>query len=1374
VSESIDYLDRTVALLDSNGTSSSSRALTSLLAKPCFVLLAEPGMGKTSVFKAMATMQAAKYITANDLLIEDEFDGVCAEHPLYIDALDEARAADGTGVLSAVRKKLRKFKISNFRLACRAADWNSGTDNEDIAYLAADEKCPAFVLEPLDDSQIRKVAKIHGVDDVGTFLKKIDDARLGEILGNPQSLFLLTAVFKDDENQLPESSSELLSVACDYLLKEVNRRHQKNHPQESLYQAAGWLCAVLLLSNNERITFEQQDSASISGTFSFLDLNLTEDLSPNEDVIRAIVKRRLFKSDRGNYAPVHRTVAEFLAARYLNDRMNKGLIPSRLLSLFLIDGKALVSNLRGLTGQLYTICKSIRQPLLSVDPHAILMYGNLEQLEVSYRRELIQALSLTESFSYSFNLLNRAAAFGPLAAEDMHDFLQSWLRDFSNQAKNFSVTESQETVARIVLTALKTSKLSTNFATVLDTLIRNETLKKDIRERALLALNAGFHGANAFVQRIANDINSRRVSDLGSVLLDCALEKLYPTIISPDEIFDYAATAYKNNPRSYRPDFFNFFFKELTGEEHLLSLASALAQRYADYDFYTQPDRAEWRTDLPARDLITRAILRFGTQVATTTLSLWLQLALDLELGGRRSGEAEGNKRNLASWQNNNPKLVMDVVALRLDSPQHYWMAAWFVISEQVKAKLGQFWLEQAVKKSKHRPDVSEFCLRQAVLLLEKYCDTTDISLDDIFRRLESDAFLNERLSTMLVSNLESDDIQFVRRQAQYLNEQTIRKERERKKLEAHFVSLESNLEKIKAAQLMNYLNDAAWADLQSQGLGYLGNEHHSTISERLQINPLLRQATDDGYVSSLQHLVELDLQTIRKCRLEKNLIKIELPSLLGAEMLFNQDRSKFFQLNEQQLEFLLIFSFNQQVTASWRSALARARPDFFCLIWITHADWTLKKTQSDVPFLLSLIADADYKDAAKLALPKLLLKFPKKYANRYLNDFLILLDGVVKHCEAIQVSALLNQWLNKKSINAIQRTHLLMAGLFVDPNKFRPMIERRVNEGLVQPNLMLGFISHFKSSYLQDIAPTFAPESLSPCAAGFVIQSIAPLCNPSGREGEGYFTRNQIDDGRDFVSKLMASLSSDFSGPAGEILEQLQNVDLGGWNSVIKSSSQFRMQKKLNAEFNNPSPNDVISTLSGGRPANHADLKATATELLGQYQSTLRNSDLNQINSFWIVNRKTGKPTDQYRTEPECRDIVAQWLRASLERLGVTLSPEALHGNQKRSDFSLQLVRAGKPEIRLPFEVKGDWHSEVLTAATTQLYDRYATEPRAAGHGVYLVLWTGKHNKRDYQTPLELEQLLTAKLRADSKYANIRIFVLDVSHNADATRKKP
>jgi hypothetical protein len=81
--------------------------------------------------------------------------------------------------------------------------------------------------------------------------------------------------------------------------------------------------------------------------------------------------------------------------------------------------------------------------------------------------------------------------------------------------------------------------------------------------------------------------------------------------------------------------------------------------------------------------------------------------------------------------------------------------------------------------------------------------------------------------------------------------------------------------------------------------------------------------------------------------------------------------------------------------------------------------------------------------------------------------------------------------------------------------------------------------------------------------------------------------------------------------------------------------------------------------------------------------------------------------------------------LQDRLAALNIAVVIEHHMADGNRCDMTASTSIEGS-EFLLVVEVKGQWHRNLFTAASTQLADRYAIYPSAAKQGVYLVLWYG------------------------------------------------
>jgi hypothetical protein len=108
-----------------------------------------------------------------------------------------------------------------------------------------------------------------------------------------------------------------------------------------------------------------------------------------------------------------------------------------------------------------------------------------------------------------------------------------------------------------------------------------------------------------------------------------------------------------------------------------------------------------------------------------------------------------------------------------------------------------------------------------------------------------------------------------------------------------------------------------------------------------------------------------------------------------------------------------------------------------------------------------------------------------------------------------------------------------------------------------------------------------------------------------------------------------------------------------------------------------------------------------------------------------------------------------------------------------KRCDFTASTSISGSQTV-LVIEVKGQWNSELFTAASAQLAERYTIYPGAADQGVYLVLWFGVNETvagKKAPTITSADELRDEILNQlpENLINRIDVYVLDVSRSKGA-----
>ena len=154
-----------------------SRPLDAFRSKAAYVLLGDPGAGKTTAFEeeSKAVDDAYPITARNFLTLNVDSHPEWREKTLFIDGLDEVRA--GTGDVrtpfDAIRERLDALGKPRFRLSCREADWLGANDRKHLASVTPDGAVTVLRLDPLTGGDIITILNAQpGIDDAQEFVAK--------------------------------------------------------------------------------------------------------------------------------------------------------------------------------------------------------------------------------------------------------------------------------------------------------------------------------------------------------------------------------------------------------------------------------------------------------------------------------------------------------------------------------------------------------------------------------------------------------------------------------------------------------------------------------------------------------------------------------------------------------------------------------------------------------------------------------------------------------------------------------------------------------------------------------------------------------------------------------------------------------------------------------------------------------------------------------------------------------------------------------------------------------------------------------------------------------------------------------------------------
>lgn len=497
---------------------------------PAWVLLGEPGAGKSEALRQASLEVGGVYVTVNELVRTtpplDEWRGKI----LFIDALDEARSAGADSLPLRIRQQLLQLGKPAFRLSCRAADWYGSTDISDLQDASPDGHVQILQLCPLSDEDIKQILHSnHNVADPKAFIEQAERHGIAPLLSNPQMLGLMARAVSGEK--WPENRSEVYRLACEKLAEENNVRHRQASEAKvidtgTLLKAAGQLFAVQLLSSKAGIASDLGSSDT-----SYPALSQFKPEIPA--AARRALQSALFTPAPGHtehLTPHHRSIAEYLAARWLADKVDRESLPQgRLLNLLLGFDDGVVADLRGLLAWLAQHSTSIRRRLIEADPLGIVLYGDVRPFSTSDKRFLLQSLRQQgERFpGYRWHLWQDMSGFRALADTALLD-------DFQRILEAPERGDATQAHMDCVLDILEYGHADVSLAAPLLSMIKDTSLWPRLRNSALRIWLGMASPAES--KALLSQICSGQVEDEDDELLSQLLNLLYPDFLMPNEL----------------------------------------------------------------------------------------------------------------------------------------------------------------------------------------------------------------------------------------------------------------------------------------------------------------------------------------------------------------------------------------------------------------------------------------------------------------------------------------------------------------------------------------------------------------------------------------------------------------------------------------------------------------------------------------------------------------------------------------------------------------------------------------------------------------------------------------------------------------------
>ena len=629
---------RTCTIVDEGETTRAAKKRTAPLSDyanaAAYVLIAEPGAGKTTAFKTEAAKQGALYVTVRNFRTFDrpEWRG----RTLFLDGLDESRAgtADGRTPLDDIRKKLDRLGRPPFRLSCRWADWMAANDKEALKDVSPDGTVTVIRLDSLSEGDIKAIlAKNHGVEDTDRFIKAARERGVDRLLRNPQNLDMLAKAVSG--GNWPDSRKETFEQACQILVREPNGEHLAANPSSAdtgpLIEAAGRLCAAQLLSGTAGYTLP--DRAEPDGDYPlFTEVGGETGGGPARN---ALATRLFVGTSEGKLAPTHRQIAEFLAARHVSGLVDGGLPLGRILALITgFDGE-LVPSFSNFASWLAVHNKRSRKRLSQLNPSGLIYAGDGKTYSADEKREIVRNLR-RESY---WNLwctrgVSKVPGIGAIVSGELEGTFREILTDGERAGEH-------QSYVMLLMQMLADGEPLPALSDVLEQTVRDRTWNQGVRCAALDVLTS-YHARGrlgfAGLKRMVAEIEDGSLDDPQDELLGILLKALYPKVLSMAEVQGYLREPKFAEAREYVNFWTQHVPKESTPEQ-LADLLDGIAERFAEYrpfmvgdvDLYTR--LGQLPVELLMQVLREPRWRNHDRSVAADRLYTWLGVVSDPGLG---------------------------------------------------------------------------------------------------------------------------------------------------------------------------------------------------------------------------------------------------------------------------------------------------------------------------------------------------------------------------------------------------------------------------------------------------------------------------------------------------------------------------------------------------------------------------------------------------------------------------------------------------------------------------------------------------------------------------------------------------------------------
>jgi energy-coupling factor transporter ATP-binding protein EcfA2 len=1298
------------------------------------ILLAQPGAGKTELLKHFAKLLQARSLRAAVFRHSTE---ALTANAVIIDAMDEVAKVSENDLWDIFAKA--RMATGTVIFSSRSSEWENARTKLVEDYFGK-KPTIASLIEFDQDEQRQLFEHTFPKENFELFFAETQRFELNPLLGNPQFLQILGHAYIQNNRQFT-SKLQIYSDAATRLANEQNPDRSSRGRLESsvIVRETGNIFANLLLSGASGVavkeTIENRD-------FPYIGIFKTD---KSVDPL-ILLDSQLFKQANtpNEHEPVHRIIAEFLAAKHVvtqfEDTTNRVSL-GRCLAIIAPNG-VVRDELRGLFGWMAALGnRETQKQLIELDPYAVLANGDPSQLVPTNKVFLIkQLINLSEHDPYfrrsdywrSFNIgkfftNETIAEIKPILSGDANSHLKglfleliagtSIIFDLSNELETLALTPSESRYNRI--------------------------------EAYTLLLNCyGYNATHTMDQLIAEasptslQMATKLVSEYG------AKNFKFEEILA---LLQKLPSLYSESHRTHRTDGYSHYF--LTQFFKILP-----TDRLEDYlDTLTSDLECECGED---RDYLCKC--RFSrSKVIGPILDLYFQ-----------NHENSHASYRIWQWLKNLrfpgqlfPKDSSAVAALTSDhilrreihvhafneacSEEEYRNLRWAFFDSHRHSGL-QMTEDDQIEIVNYAYEHNNVNLWKTFCKSHNYYGNRENFQNPTRTLMRAQSRDNPQLMAIWSQNNRNAKLEWQETRRRFPSRKSRYDRRERKQLEASKRSLRDNIDIIEAGKHWGWLRQFAHLFLhtpdqleEAAPLSTVEKSLTNCIPFLSEHAPSLEEIGQNGRNEIAEVLYAACLMRWRKgfslsevpAKILKA-IKTEVSSSTGVS---NEEVAQF----ELKLDHLL-FPHRDDIEKFARELVEPG----------------LSKSEHAFTFTGFI----QYKDVfrtirAELAL-EWLIRFPDMPFEAERTLFSLMFPETpskdIKELIANRVTVYLPQSPEDLSVFANSRRMFWLLNSFFHDND--PAVWNEL--GSNKQNLLA--IAERSERFHGDddiLSPPLSAEKLYNILTTFFdhwpeveLPSSFGTSSPPEEKAYRYLSGTPSRIGRNSPETAIPVLD--------RLLDDEKFVK---FRSALLSEKAFSMRKMALGNFYPPSPSDISALFRNQDIASVEDLRTIVVESLGDLEQQIRQSETDTLETFYSANNHIDENT--------ARNRLVDLLKGQMTALNLSVEIERHMKDSNRCDITVASMIDCQRRL-LMIEVKGQWHRELFTAASVQLDQRYSSHPEAEEQGIYLVLWFGTSvsvagkTKSTIKTPEELRTEIIDSMPREM-HGRIDVVVMNLSRSS-------